>query len=67
MEKERYLSQLLDIIQVLKGPELDLARKHLKAYESNHTVKRRKMFQLYKYIKINDIQNYGKLKKRVSP
>lgn len=66
MEKERYLNQLLDVIRVLKGPELDVARKHLKAYESNHTVNRRKMFLLYKYIKINEIGDYQKLKKRVS-
>ena len=67
MEKERYLNQLLDVIKVLRGPELDVARKHLKAYESNHTINRRKMFQLYKYIKINKIRDYEKLKKRISP
>ncbi len=67
MEKERYLNQLLDLIKVLKGPETDVARKHLKAYESNHTVNRMKMFHLYKYIKINEIRDYNKLKKRVSP
>lgn len=67
MEKERYLIQLLDVIRVLKGPESDIARKHLRAYESNHTINLRKMFLLYKYIKINDIQDYDKLKKRISP
>ena len=67
MEKERYLNQLLDVIRVLKGPESDVARKHLKAYESNHTINLRKMVLLYKYIKINEIQDYDKLKKRISP
>lgn len=67
MEKERYLIQLLDVIRVLRGPESDVARKHLQAYESNHTVNRRKMFQLYKYIKINKIQSFDKLKKKISP
>ena len=67
MEKERYLNQLLEVIQVLRGAESDVARKHLKAYESNHTVNLRKMFQLYKCIKINEIRDYEKLKKRISP
>ncbi|MBL4709252.1 MAG: hypothetical protein JKY48_12525 [Flavobacteriales bacterium] len=67
MERNRYLTQLLDVIRVLRGSEADLAKKHLIAYETNHTAKRRKMFQLYKYIKINDIEDYAKLKKKISP
>ena len=67
MEKERYLNRLIDVIQILRKSESDLARKHLQAYESNHTVNRGKMFQLYKNIKINEIRDYAKLKKRISP
>ena len=67
MTKEKYLNQLLEVIGVLRGPESDVARKHLQAYESNHTVNRRKMFELYKFIKINEIRDYDKLKKRISP
>ena len=67
MDKSRYLVQLIDVIRVLRGSEADLAKKHLKAYETNHTVKHRKMFQLYKYIKIKQIHDYEKLKKKISP
>lgn len=67
MEKNRYLIQLLDVIRVLKGSEAELAKKHLKAYETNHTANRGKMFQLYKYIKIKHIEDYNKLKKKISP
>lgn len=67
MEKNRYLNQLLDVIRVLRGSETELAKKHLIAYETNHTANNRKMFQLYKYIIINNIRDYDQLKKRLSP
>lgn len=67
MAKENYLIDLIEIIRVLKKNENEIAKKHLKAYGTNHTRRFLKMFQLYKAIKINEVQDFCKLKKKVSP
>lgn len=67
MKKEKYLNQLVDVIRVLRGSEIELAKKHLKAYGTNHTVNSRKMFHLYQNIKSKKITDFDKLKKKISP
>ena len=67
MENNRYLVQLQNLVNALHSSEVRLARKHILAYESNHTLKHRKMFVLYQLICRKGMYDYSKIKQKVSP
>jgi len=67
MEKSRFIIQLNELIQSLQKSEISLARKHILAYESNHTANNRRMFQLFKLIAYKGIIDFDYLKKKISP
>ncbi len=67
MENNPYLIQLQKLIEALHTSEIRLARKHILAYESNHTTKHRKMFLLFQLICRKSRHDYSRIKQKVSP
>ena len=67
MENNPYLIQLQKLIEALHTSEIRLARKHILAYESNHTTKHRKMFLLFQLICHKSRHDYSRIKQKVSP
>ena len=67
MERERFLDLLLDLIDSMSRSELELTRKHLRAYASNFTHKRNKMFLLFDLIAYKGLRDYDAIKKKITP
>lgn len=67
MEKNRFLSQLENLVAALHTSEIRLARKHILVYESNLTFKRQKMFLLFQLICRKGSIDFDKAKQKVSP
>lgn len=67
MKKERFLELLLDLINSLSRSEMELARKHLKAYASNYTANRNKMFRLFDLIGNKGLTDFDAIKKKTAP
>lgn len=66
MKSNKNLQQLIDVISALSPSEIDVAKKHLSAYNSNHTIRTNKMFQLFHLIVFKKQRDYEKLKKKIS-
>jgi hypothetical protein len=67
MDKERFLNNLKQLIASLNKAEIDIAKKHLSAYETNYTSKQHKRLQLFQLIAYKGITNYDSIVKKVSP
>ncbi|MEQ8624016.1 MAG: hypothetical protein RJQ00_04150 [Vicingaceae bacterium] len=66
-EKEILLTQLKDLIHVMDSTEIEIAKKHIVAYDSVTKNESQKMFTLFtKFLSISDI-DYERLKEKVSP
>lgn len=65
MKPNKYLSEFIEVVSVLKTSEIELARKHINAYRSNHTIKNKKMLILFNNVN-NGVSDYDKLKRKVS-
>ena len=65
-EKEILLGQFCDLASVLSENEIEIARKHIIAYDSNTTGQSQKMFQLFSEIVYKGTKNYDQLKEKIS-
>ena len=65
-EKEILLGQFCDLATTLSEKEIEIARKHIIAYDSNVTGQTQKMFRLFKEIVYKGTKNYDKLKEKIS-
>lgn len=67
MKKNIIFNQIVSLKGVLSPTEIEIAEKHILAYDSTFTVETQKMLHLFKcVVKSNDL-NYKDLKKVVSP
>lgn len=66
-EKEILLSQFSSLIYAMDSTEIEIAKKHIIAYDSTTTGESHKMFQIFsEIVKVKNI-SYEELKNKVSP
>lgn len=65
-EKEILLTHFLDLAMALTEQEVEIARKHIIAYDSNNTGVSQKMFRLFREIVYKKTKNYDTLKEIIS-
>lgn len=65
-EKEILLGQFCDLVTTLSDTEIEIARKHIIAYDSNTTGQSQKMFRLFSEIVYKGTKKYDTLKEIIS-
>lgn len=65
--ENKYLDELNELVSVLNKSEKELAKKHLIAYQSNHTKNSKKMLQLFQKVTDQKNMSFNKIKNSVSP
>ena len=66
-EKEILISQFSDLIEAMDSTEIEIAKKHIIAYDSNTTGESQKMFQIFSELAFKANFNYKSLKSKISP